>query len=337
MRPLILAAALVAAPTAAQVRAVPEQPASASAAKGGVDVFLFNEGVGAAPAMPPERIEVTAADGSRVMLVPAGAAPATIAAGGFARLRYRASTPATAAAPSPSETVVETSNGVAFGPLDRFTPHEPIYGVTGLGDSGAKLQFSFAYRPFDEGVLRHFRFAYTQTMFWEIDVPSGPFRSTNYRPEVFADLAVDASTRIAFGYLHDSNGRGEPRSIDVNRIFLRGSKSVALGDGWRAEVVPQAWFYVGKQGIAPDLERYWGYTSLKASVFQPEGIKLSVTARGNPRTGKGAAELYASYPLAPPLGVGVYLFGQGFTGYGEALDDFRVPDTHLRLGIALTR
>jgi hypothetical protein len=335
MRPLLLVATLVATPAAAQVRAVPDQPASAAAAEAGVDVFLFNEGVEAVPARPPAEIAVTAADAARVTLLPDGPAPAMIAAGGFARVRYRARPPLAAVAAR--ETVFDTAQGVASVGLDRLSPYEPIYGVSGLGGAGAKLQFSFAYRPFDRGALRHFRFAYTQAMFWAINVPSGPFRSTNYSPEAFFEVPVDAATRIAFGYLHDSNGRGEARSIDANRIFIRGVKSFALGDGWRAELVPQAWIYVGKQGVAPDLERYWGYTSLKASVFQPDGLKLTVTARGNPATGKGAAELHASYPLAQPLGIGVYLFGQGFTGYGEALDDWRVADTHLRVGIALTR
>jgi outer membrane phospholipase A len=47
--------------------------------------------------------------------------------------------------------------------------------------------------------------------------------------------------------------------------------------------------------------------------------------------------LFVSYPLAKLGGLGIYVFGQGFTGYGEALDDYRVNDTHARIGIALTR
>ncbi|NWM25095.1 phospholipase A, partial [Escherichia coli] len=79
-------------------------------------------------------------------------------------------------------------------------------------------------------------------------------------------------------------------------------------------------------------------TSLTAAIGQQDGLKLSLTGRGSFETGKGAAELFVSYPLARiAKGVGFYIFGQAFTGYGEALDDYRRNDTHARIGIALTR
>ena len=112
-----------------------------------------------------------------------------------------------------------------------------------------------------------------------------------------------------------------------------------LGDAWSIDLTPQAWFYFGEQGIAGDMDRYRGFTSLTASIGQRDGVKLAVMARGNPGTGKGAAEAFLSYPLAgiwekfPHL----YLFGQAFTGYGEALSDYNRRDTHARLGIAFTR
>lgn len=145
------------------------------------------------------------------------------------------------------------------------------------------------------------------------------------------------TTRLALGYRHDSNGDRGLRSIDVNRVFLRATKTWNLGKDWQAELVPQAWFYVGRRGLTRDVEDFWGFTSLKASIYQPDGVKLSVIARGNPGTGRGAAELFASYPLQRLGGLGIYLFGQAFTGYGEALDDYRQRDSHARLGISLTR
>ena len=64
----------------------------------------------------------------------------------------------------------------------------------------------------------------------------------------------------------------------------------------------------------------------------------SACSRMCAHSGRGAAELFASYPLARVDGdLGFYLFAQGFTGYGEALDDHRRRDTHARIGIALTR
>lgn len=366
MRPLLLLPlALTAAPALAQVRAVPTQPATEREALRGVEVILLNEGAAPVPAEGPRQIEVTAADGMRMTLERLPAPAATIAPGGFAKARYVPV--AYAARPAPStagelppgvgsaypadaraaaaiagtdgETEVRRSAGTASGFLGRFGPHEPIYGVFGMGDAGAKLQMSFAFRPFsNESALSGFKFAYTQTMFWRLDLPSGPFEHTTYSPEVFYEKAVDDTAMIGVGWRHDSNGEGPATSIDSNRIFARFTKAFDLGDGWRAEVTPQAWIYVGKQGVAPDLNRYWGNASLGLTVAKPDSLKLSLNARGDFETGRGAAELFASYPLADlGGGFGIYLFGQGFTGFGEALDAYRRRDTHGRLGISLTR
>lgn len=348
MRRLSCLLALIATPAAAQVRAVADRTASASAARDGVDVFLLNEGTETVTQSPPAEVKVDAANLDALTLVPPAADPVTLAPGGFVKLRYRLAdarvveeSVAAAGAASPviaPEAVSRTSLGAASGFVDRIAPYEPIYGVFGLGDAGAKLQFSFVARPFGgTGLLSRFHAAYTQTMFWAIDRPSGPFRQTTYSPEAFVDLPLSDRATLAVGYRHDSNGRGFPGTIDVNRIYLRAARRFDLGDGWSAELVPQAWFYIDHRG-ARTLDEYWGYTSIKGAIGQEDGIKLSVTARGNPGTGKGGAELFASYPLAGiGRGLGIYVFGQGYTGYGEALDDYRIRDTHLRLGIAVTR
>ncbi|UZK69083.1 phospholipase A [Sphingomonas sp. S1-29] len=340
----------LAAPAAAQLRPVADQPTSADAAQAGVDVLFVNDGNAAADPQPPETIEVTAADGTRLRLQRDQAAVPFVAAGGFTRLRYRPAprelaeaAPVTTerqdAVEASRETVALGSTGTGSAILDRFAPYRPVYGAFGAGDSGAKLQLSFAFQPFEtNGALNGLRLAWTQTMFWRIDLPSGPFRSTNYSPEIFYEVPLAQDTVAAVGYAHDSNGRGAVGSIDVNRIYARVAHRFDLGDRWYAEVAPQAWFYVGARGMSRDLDRYWGYTALGASIGQVDGVKLALTARGNPGTGKGAAELSASYPLARVGGgLGIYLFGQGFTGFGEALDDYRLRDTHARLGIALTR
>lgn len=360
----IAAMIVTASPVAAQVRAVPTQPASERDALRGVEVILINEGTDPAPAEGPRQIEVTAADGTRLVLERMPAPAATIAPGGFAKARYvptayagRPAPPAggaplpegvggvwpgdrAAAAPATDgETLVRRSAGTSAGFLSRFTPHEPVYGAFGLNDSGGKLQVSFAFQPFaGEGALSHLRFAYTQTMFWRLDLPSGPFTHTTYSPEVFADVPVGDATMFGFGWRHDSNGEGPATSIDANRIYARLTHSFDLGDDWRAEVTPQAWLYVGKQGVAPDLDRYWGNAAIGLTLLKPDSLKLSLTARGDPRSGRGAAEAFVSYPMARlGGGFGIYLFGQGFTGFGESLDDYRRRDTHARIGIALTR
>lgn len=354
MRLIFAIAALFAAtPAAAQLRAVPAQPASEAAALRGVEVFLINEGETPVDAEGPRQIEVTATDGTKLVLERMPSPKASVAPGGFIKARYvpvgvagvavppnAAHPPAEMASGQESETIVSSSTGSSSAFLDRFEPHEPIYGAFGSGKAGAKLQVSFAFRPFSEHAplqLGNLRFAYTQAMFWHIEQPSGPFTSTNYSPEVYADLPVSDSLKFAIGYRHDSNGRGVVNSIDSNRIYLRAQKSFDLGHDWRLDLAPQGWFYVGEKGVANDLKDYWGYTSLTAAIQQKDGLKVAITGRGSFKTGHGAAEVFVSYPLTRLGGLGFYLFGQGFTGYGEAMDDYRKNQRRARIGIALTR
>ena len=86
--PIALASLMLSTPAAAQLRAVPEQPASLSAAKRGVEVVLINDGPVDVAGAAPARIEVTTADAARIALVPMARPPATIPARSFARVRY---------------------------------------------------------------------------------------------------------------------------------------------------------------------------------------------------------------------------------------------------------
>lgn len=345
-------ALVCATPAVAQVRPLLDPPASAEAARAGVDVYLLNEGSAAQPARGPDEIETIARDGTKLRLVAAPDGPQSVAAGSFARVHYRlaASYPVTlAAAPtSPTaptgtsatlESVALSSNGRSSAFLDRLQPYAPIYGVLGAKSSGAKLQVSFDFRLLGKEDGPRLDFAYTQTIFWAVNRPSGPIRTEIFSPQVFVDVPVGPSLTVGAGYAHDSNGGGVTNSVDVNRYFLRASKTFDLGGRWKASVTPQAWGYFGNRGLAPDIDRYWGYTALGLSLEQQDGWKAAVTARGNPGTGKGSAEAFLSYPLAsiderlPHL----YLFGQFFTGYGEALIDYARSSSHARFGIALTR
>lgn len=348
---LVMAAALAiaATPALAQLRPLVDPPATAEAARGGVDVYLVNEGASAQPVAGPDEIETIAKDGTRLRLIAAPDGAATVAPGGFARMHYRlaASYPApimaAAVPPSPAtaagETVTNDSSGKSSAFIDRFRTHEPIYGVAGTGAAGAKLQVSLDFRLFGHDDTPHLDFGYTQTMFWAINRPSGPFRATNYSPEVFADLPIGDTADIGLGYRHDSNGGGVTDSVDSNRLVLCVTKDFALGRAWHLSVTPQGWVYVGGHGNAVNFEGYWGNAGLAASIGQRDGVKLAVSGRGNFSSGRGGAEAFLSYPLAriSTQLPHIYLFGQGFTGFGEALSDYNRRTTSLRIGIALTR
>lgn len=327
--------ALLAAATQPQLRIVAEPPASVAAAEGGITVFALNEGASEAEAVPAA-MEVVTADQVPLRIVPVDPAPLRVAPGGFRTLRYRIAPVAVAAQPpapvmASGETVVPTGQGQASGLLARFEPHEPIYGAFGLGSDGAKLQVSLAFRPFDgAGALDGVRLAWTQTMFWAIDRSSGPFRATNYSPEVYYQRQVDDRIVAAAGYAHDSNGR-DAGSIDVNRLFASASYVLPIGDDWRIEATPKLWTYVGT-GYR-DLDRYWGNMSLGGAIGQVDGLRIAASLR-NPLGSHRAGELYLSYPLGR---TGIYLFGQAFAGYGEAIDDYALRTSSARLGVSFTR
>ncbi|MFM9827532.1 MAG: phospholipase A [Sphingomonas sp.] len=355
--PIALPLALIAAPCAAQtLHPVVEPPQSAQEALSGVDVFLLNEGRETVPVAAPDTIQTMARDGTSLTLelIRSTADTAPVAPGGFVKLRYRlaplapglaAAAPAAPKFRAPAEQAegertTDTARGAVSSFVARFSPHEPTYFVAGAGDARAKFQFSFALQPFaSTGPFSYLKVAYTQTVFAGIGLPSGPITSVTYSPEGYAEVPLSDTARAAFGYRHDSNGGGPSDSVDANRVFVRVNKRFDLGRGWRLDVAPQGWFYVGSKGIATDLPRFWGNGSITASLGQEGGVKFQIFARGNPRTGQGAGELFVSYPIASLglRGVGLYLFGQAFTGYGETLPGYNRADTHARIGVSFTR
>lgn len=355
--------ALSATPATAQLRPLIDPPASAEEARAGIDVFVINETQAVQPAVGPSEIETVAKDGTHLRFVAAADSAATVAPGGFARLRYHlaASDPvvavagnsptaqsaeqkppivvASSATGAKGETVIATSRGGTGGFLDRLRPYAPTYAVMGAGSSGSKVTASFDFRLIGREDGPRLDFAYTHTFFLATDRPSAPLTAQGFSPEVFIDVPIQRTLTIGGGYRHDSNGGGVTNSIDVNRFYLRANKSIPIGNGWAIGITPMVWGYFGDQGLAPDLDRYYGYSSLGLSIGQRDGLKVVLTGRGNPGTGKGSTESFVSYPLARISQTlpHVYLFGEFFTGYGETLVAYNRIVNHARFGIAITR
>lgn len=336
---------------AAQIRVVPEQPANVADAGAGVSVYLLNEGDSEAAEIPPATITVTTGDGVTLYLGAPRQDAISLAPHGFARLTYRAmaqqqriaaatpvSEPSAPPATARQETATLSAAGSASGFLDRFRPHEPFYAVGGLGDAGLKVQASLAIDPIaGNGLLSHLRLGYTQTFFWALDRPSGPVRATTYSPEAAFNLPIGPDTLVGIAYRHDSNGEGAATSVNSHRIIARIAQRLNYGNGWSATVAPSAWIFLGDRGVATDLPDCYGNFGLSASVEQADGIKLQVNARGNVSNGRGGVEGFLSYPLARFGLIGIYAFAQGWTGYGEALSDYDVSDSHVRIGLAVMR
>src|SRR3546814_3802388 len=80
-------------------------------------------------------------------------------------------------------------------------------------------------------------------------------------------------------------------------------------------------------------------TALFAQIGQDDGLRLTTNTRFNFSSGKGAIDAELSYPLDRIVdsSLNLYVFGQGFAGYGENLLDYDRKTTRLRIGIGIVR
>ena len=183
---------------------------------------------------------------------------------------------------------------------------------------------------------------YTQQSNWQVfNAPqSRPFRETDYQPEIMfvtqPDLAVAGNWRwqlFDLGFVHQSNGRSDPESRSWNRVYGQfGLEDDRFGDG-RLALLVRPWLRIREPASKddnPDITDYLGYGDVTL-LWRRGGQTLTVTARGNPRTRRGALELEWSAPAVAPFRV--YL--QAFTGYGESLIDYNFRQTTFGVGFSL--
>ncbi|TCM33711.1 phospholipase A [Novosphingobium sp. ST904] len=245
----------------------------------------------------------------------------------------------------------DRSAGNAF--VNNLAPYEPIYAVYGPGtNTEARIQLSFEYRLFGSrhaadlpGSWRDgLHLAYTQRMFWDLRARSMPFRNIDYQPEIIyvtpsKVLENGISLALQGGLRHESNGRDGDDSRSINSIYIAPMAAIPLGQDRRLMIAPRLTFPVGSTSGNPDILHYRGNTGLFVQYGEENGWRLSATTRLNLSSGKGAVNADLSYPLPRLLGGGpdLYLFVQGFAGYGENLLDYNRSTTRLRIGFALVR
>ena len=263
--------------------------------------------------------------------------------------------PSVSATPSdPAPAVVEHSlsppradTGNAF--LGNLSAYDPIYAVYGPGtDSDAKIQISFKYqlfgsssvleRPWEAGL----HFAYTQRLYWNLGRKSSPFRNVDYMPELVyivppQPISSDSALGGKIGVRHESNGRDGIASRSLNTVYIQPVANVPIGK-YRLSIGPRLWAFVGDLSDNADVRRYRGNTGLFAEFGTDDGLRITTNSRFNLGSGKGSIDATASYPLNRLLPqLNLYVFGQGFAGYGENLLDYDRRQTRLRLGIGIVR
>ena len=260
-----------------------------------------------------------------------------------------------AAVPEPSPQQIapppaDRSAGNSF--LANFSFYQPIYGVYGPGtDSEARLQISFKYRLFGigkggspEAAREGLYFGYTQRMFWDVGAESSPFRNIDFQPELFyltpsGTLASGVSISAQAGVSHESNGQDHAGSRSLNTVYIAPMAAIPLGRDYRISLAPRLSLFVGDLSDNPDIKRYRGNTGFYAEIGRDDGLRLSTLTRLNLGSGKGSLNADLSYPL-PRIHhslPAMYLFGQGFVGYGENLLDYNRRMNRFRIGVALVR
>jgi phospholipase A1 len=183
--------------------------------------------------------------------------------------------------------------------------------------------------------------AYTNRSFWQLysSELSAPFRETNHEPEAWIQFTPGweifgfTNSANAFGFVHQSNGRGGELSRSWNRVyanfvFQRGN--FALGF--------KPWIRVSEDiedDDNPDITDYMGHYELRAGYKWKDHV-FSIMSRNNLESGfdRGAVELGWSFPLWKYPYLKGYI--QYFGGYGESLIDYDNRVNRIGIGISLT-
>ncbi len=225
-------------------------------------------------------------------------------------------------------------------------PFDPLVGGgvlapgTKLDSTEAAFQLSFKFRMWTTDDRRWGVWAgYTQQSQWQLYNDSGnasrPFRETNYMPELILSYKPALQwgglqwnlLNVAFN--HQSNGRSDTISRSWNRMVA--SFGVEQGN---LALLGRLWWRIPESSDSddnPTISDYYGWGDLSA-LYKWRDQSFSATIRGNPSTGKGAAQAsWTTAPLIGPLRGYVKLF----SGYGETLIDYNWNQTTIGFGVTL--
>ena len=219
-----------------------------------------------------------------------------------------------------------------------FTPLFPP-GDLEFDQVEARFQLSFKFRLWATEDRRFGVWAaYTQQNQWQVynKAMSSPFRETNYEPEAMLtynpDLALGAGFHwrlFNLGLNHQSNGRTDALSRSWNRVIASFGFET---DNFVLLVRP--WYRIGEEETEddnPDIEDYLGYGDI-TGIYKWRGHSFTLMGRGNPSTGKGAAQLaWTTPPLLGPLRGYI----QAFTGYGDSMIDYNWSQNAIGIGVSL--
>lgn len=260
----------------------------------------------------------------------------TVAAGGFARIRYTFSLPvgflgpvvleipgreiqpvmfssqafdlaARASAPVPDadkpaevQMMHETALRRGTRSMPGVTGYEPVYfGIGGRRGLNAKFQISFKYQPVD---IWPVYVAYTQTSFWDLHTTSKAFKDTAYQPRLFylqEETWVSANNQLRLGFEGGIGHESNGRGIPESR-----SINIAYGRPrftWafsegKRLVFAPMFYSYQDKKENPDITDYRGHTDVYLGLLTRDW-RLSTTLRKGTRGNYGSMQVDAVLPL----------------------------------------
>lgn len=253
----------------------------------------------------------------------------------------------------------ESVRPLAIEQLSRYYPanvgiYEPVYLLYGSEAPGAKFQFSFKYRLFEEDgwLSRQIPFtkdlilAYTQRTLWDVGAESKPFYDTSYMPEFgYIFFAPEPDQKKLFTWLggqiavgHKSNGKSGPESRSLDTLFVRPSFAIGDIDGWHLIIAPKLFTYLDISTDNHDIANYRGYGNMHLVFAQKGGPALSVDGWIGQGFNHGTAQFDLTFPTSLFSGsLASFVHIQYWTGYGESLLDYDKRTDVIRFGFSLVR
>lgn len=198
------------------------------------------------------------------------------------------------------------------------------------------LKKTFSYNLL--GLNEILSFGYTQKVWWQLYSSSAPFRETNYKPEFWITIptthAVDSQSGlkdITIGFLHESNGLGEPLSRDWNQVYSD------LDFQYDDLLIQLRGRYIHAGPDNKDITAYLGYGHLKFKYLYGQH-QLELTLRDNlyfNSNNRGSIEGEWSYPIKNSKNDFWYI--KGFSGYGDSLMDYNHQQNRVGIGFLFSR
>lgn len=201
--------------------------------------------------------------------------------------------------------------------------------------------------------------AYTQEVWWQLYDESGPFRETNYRPEIFMTIpgsqSLDDSMGlkgVKLGFIHESNGQEGYQSRSWNRLYATGM--------WQWDnlfLAARVWYRIKEDRKSdeyyngeltfeevlaesdgddnPDITDYLGYGDINMDyLYGKHKFGLMLRYNFDFDDNKGAVEFSYSYPLFDSPNT--FWYAKIFNGYGNSLIDYNINVTKASFGFSFS-